>query len=309
MRRVQDLSGWDDGFGEMHQIRLDPETARRLVDGSVAPDDAPPGYAGVAELLATARNAASAPVPAREEPTVAAMQAIVLEHLDSPTVDSRRKNVRTKVLAAKTTAAATVVLLGAGTAAAATGSLPGAAQGTASDMLSKVGISVPGNNNDHANARGQSGDHPSSGDSGTSDSATGGTSNSANTQTGISSNRQGNGPNPNAFPGLCRAQIASGGHPNPNSVVPGIVCTGVTPAGGGSNTTSGTDHPTGPPSSTPASGTAPVTTPDDGAASNGSSGSNASSAGQGTASGHDGGASSTGTGAASHGAGNAGSRP
>ncbi len=300
MRRVQDFSGWNDGLDEMHRIRLDPETARRLVDGSVAPDDAPPGYAGVTELLATARNAASAPVPAREETTVAAMQAVVLEHLDTPTIDPRRKNVRTKVLVAKTTAAATVVLLGAGTAAAATGALPGAAQGTASDMLSKVGISVPGNNNDHANTRGQSADHTSSGDSGT--------SNPASTPTGISSNRQGNGPNPNAFPGLCRAQIASAGHPNPNSVVPGIVCTGVTPAGGGSSTTSGTDHPNGPPPSTPASGTAPVTTPDDGAASNGSSGSDASSTGLGTASGH-GGASSTGAGAASNAGGNAGSRP
>lgn len=291
VRRMQDFSGWGDGLDEMHRIRLDRETAHRLVDGSVAPDDAPPGYASVAELLATARDAASVPTPAREETTVAAMQAVVLEHLETPTIDSRRKNVRTKVLAAKTTAAATVVLLGAGTSAAATGSLPGAAQGTASDMLSKVGISVPGNNNDHANSRGQSAGHSSTEDSGTSKSATSGTPASATTPTGGSSNRQGNGPNAHAFPGLCRAQIASAEHPNANSVVPGIDCSGVTPAGGGSGTTSGPDHPTGPPSSS------------------GSSGSDSSSTGQGKASEHDGGASSTGAGVASDGGGNAGSRP
>jgi hypothetical protein len=288
-------------MGEMRMTRLDPETARRLLDGRLWPDDAPPGFSGVANLLDAARDTASEPGSVGEATTVAAMQAIVVERLDTPTIDPRRRHMRKKVLAAKTAAATTVVLLGAGTAAAATGSLPGAAQSTASDMLSKIGVSVPGNNNDHANSRGQSGDSGTNG-------PTGSTGNTGNTG---SSNRQGNGPNSHAFPGLCRAQIASAGHPDANSVVPGINCSGVTPAGGGTGTTSGTNQPSstpdGPPSSTPASGKAPVSTPNQGSA-NTSSGSDNSSNGLGTAAGH-GDASSTGAGAASAGGGNAGSRP
>ena len=40
-----------DGRDEMQNVLLDPGTADRLLSGSVAPDDAPPGYAGVAGLL------------------------------------------------------------------------------------------------------------------------------------------------------------------------------------------------------------------------------------------------------------------
>jgi hypothetical protein len=288
-------------MGEMHLTRLDPETARRLCDGAVTPDDAPPGYSGVAAVLATARGAAAwGSDQVKEEATVTAMHGAVLERLDTPTIDPRRRHVRKKVLAAKTAAATTVVLLGAGAAAAAAGTLPGAAQSTASDVLSKIGISVPGHNNSHANSRGQSTNAGNTGTKGT-------TANTGNTG---SSNRQGNGPNSNAFPGLCRAQIASAGHPNSNSVVPGINCQGVTPAGGGSGTDSGTDQPSGPPSSTPVgppSSTPPVSTPDHGDA--GSSGNANSSTGLDTATGHDGGASTTGSGAASAGGGNAGTRP
>jgi hypothetical protein len=284
-------------MGEMHLTRLDPETARRLVDCRVAPDDAPPGYSGVAELLAAARGAASESDQVRtvrEEDTVSAMQAIVLERLDTPTITPRRRHMRKKVLAAKTAAATTVVLLGAGAAAAAAGSLPGAAQGTASDVLSKIGVSVPGNNNSHANTRGQS--------------TTAGKNTGATANTG-SSNRQGHGPNSHAFPGLCRAQIASAGHPNSNSVVPHVNCQDVTPTGGAS-TNSGSDQPSGTPSSTPVgppSSTPPVSTPNHGDA--GSSATTNSSTGLSTAAGHDGGASSTGSGAATAGGGNANSRP
>jgi hypothetical protein len=65
----------------------------------------------------------------------------------------------------------------------------------------------------------------------------------------LSTNRQGNGPNPHAFPGLCRAQIASAGHPNANSVVPTIHCGSVTPVGGGADHAVVPAHPNGPPTS------------------------------------------------------------
>jgi hypothetical protein len=56
----------------------------------------------------------------------------------------------------------------------------------------------------------------------------------AATVTSGPSQRQGNGPNVHALPGLCRAQIASAGHPNAHSVVSSVNCSGVTPAGSGS---------------------------------------------------------------------------
>ncbi len=51
-------------FLSMRAVRLDDETADRMLAGGVEPADAPPGYAAVAELLQTARSAAGVPVPA-----------------------------------------------------------------------------------------------------------------------------------------------------------------------------------------------------------------------------------------------------
>jgi hypothetical protein len=51
-------------FLSMRAVRLDDETADRMLEGVVDPADAPPGYAAVAELLETARAAAGVPVPA-----------------------------------------------------------------------------------------------------------------------------------------------------------------------------------------------------------------------------------------------------
>jgi hypothetical protein len=51
-------------FLSMRAVRLDDETADRMLAGGVEPADAPPGYAAVAELLQTARFAAGVPVPA-----------------------------------------------------------------------------------------------------------------------------------------------------------------------------------------------------------------------------------------------------
>jgi hypothetical protein len=51
-------------FLSMRAVRLDDETADRMLAGGVDPADAPPGYAAVATLLQTARSAAGLPVPA-----------------------------------------------------------------------------------------------------------------------------------------------------------------------------------------------------------------------------------------------------
>jgi hypothetical protein len=51
-------------FLSMRAVRLDDETADRMLAGGVEPADAPPGYAAVAALLQAARSAAGVPVPA-----------------------------------------------------------------------------------------------------------------------------------------------------------------------------------------------------------------------------------------------------
>jgi len=51
-------------FLSMRAVRLDDETADRMLAGGVEPADAPPGYAAVTALLQTARSAAGVPVPA-----------------------------------------------------------------------------------------------------------------------------------------------------------------------------------------------------------------------------------------------------
>ena len=61
--------------------------------------------------------------------------------------------------------AGAVVVVTGGMAAAATGTLPGAAQDTASSVLAKVGVTVPGPDDQaavHADSRGQSTDAPAS---------------------------------------------------------------------------------------------------------------------------------------------------
>src|SRR4029078_12654913 len=68
---------WSDFDCEMHPVPLDLDTADRLLAGTVAPEDAPPGYANVARLL---ESAAAAPTPgelSRETEVVATVAAAV----------------------------------------------------------------------------------------------------------------------------------------------------------------------------------------------------------------------------------------
>lgn len=294
---------WGDGLDDMRPIRLDPETANRLAAGALSPDDAPPGYAGVAQLLSEARSASSVGSSGKASATVAAMQAAVAGELGRPS-DIQGRKMLSKILTVKAAVAAGAVLLGAGTAAAATGSLPSSAQSAVHGALANLDISVPNGN-----------------------------TNSSTTDSGKSSSS--GKANANALPGLCNAASHNGTitttsnpkttKPNSHSVFGSITsstCSGVSAPGNSGTAGSGTSDstggatpdsgsgtgqggkpssvPPGPPSgvSTPAS----VNTPNRGTS--GTSGSGASSSGLGTASGSDSGASSTGSGAASSGAGN-----
>ena len=226
-------------MGEMRPIRLDSRTADRLLSGALSPDDAPPGYAGVSQLLAAAGSGLGAPESVPELSTVAAMEAAVLGHVTSGTAHEEKKML-SKVLTIKA-AAVMAVVLSAGTAAAATGSLPGGAQSTASMVLAKIGISVPGSNN---HVKGHAGSHGK----------------------GAKTSGHGHGPNSNADFGLCTAEEAhadSGHQPNAHATVfpPSTTCTSVTHPGQGAGNTSKaqdssssttTERPNGPPPSTPA---------------------------------------------------------
>jgi hypothetical protein len=175
-----------------------------------------------------------------------------------------------KALPVKAASVAAVLIFGVGTAAAATGG-PGAAQSTAKHVLANLGITVPGPNSHsgtHADTRGKSAGHAATDHS--------------------------TGANSNADYGLCTAEEAhadAGVTPNTNATVwpSATTCTTVTKPGKGSDQGgAGTANkpastPDGPPSSTPAPDTVPVTTPNMGSASNGanSTGATASNSGAG----------------------------
>jgi len=144
---------------EMQRLPLDTDTADRLLAGSVAPEDAPPGYAGVATLLAAVADSPAAGDFSRESETVGLIAAVVRSS-QPKTTEPRRRSIVPRLRLA--TAFATVALA-ATTGLAFAGSLPGAAQDVASTMLAEVGVSVPGSNSnagDHPNVRGKSSDAP-----------------------------------------------------------------------------------------------------------------------------------------------------
>jgi hypothetical protein len=151
------MSPWRDLESEMQRLPLDTDTADRLLAGSVAPEDTPPGYAGVATLLAAVADSPTADHLSGESETVALLAAVVCSSEPKMTRPRRRSLVlRLKLAAAFATAA-----LAGTTGLAFAGSLPGAAQDVASTMLDKVGVSVPGPNSnagDHPHVRGKSSD-------------------------------------------------------------------------------------------------------------------------------------------------------
>jgi hypothetical protein len=129
---------------------LDEDSASRLLQGLVHPDDAPPGYGAVAGLLTAA---AQLPLGTVDEDaadtTVSAMVEVIRDAAPAPQ-PSRRKTMLGKLLAGKALAAVAVIGLTASGAAAATGTLPDQAQGVVSDALSHVGLNVP--HPDHGNS-------------------------------------------------------------------------------------------------------------------------------------------------------------
>jgi hypothetical protein len=138
---------------------LDTDTADRLLAGAIQSEDAPPGYAELARVLRAASGETTAEELAREEEIVA-MVAAAVRSSSSVHPSSRRSYMpfalsRPRISAALVAAWLACTVIGLASA----GALPGAAQEIASTMLDKVGISVPGTNENagtHPDVRGTS---------------------------------------------------------------------------------------------------------------------------------------------------------
>lgn len=134
---------------------LDEDSASRLLQGHVHPDDAPPGYGAVAGLLNSAAQLPRGPVDEDAATiTVSAMVEVIRDATPVPE-PSRRNTMLGKLLAGKALAAVAVIGLTATGAAAGTGSLPDPAQDVVSEAVSHVGIDIP---------RGKSAGHRKDGD-------------------------------------------------------------------------------------------------------------------------------------------------
>ena len=121
---------------------LDENSAARMLQGFVHPDDAPPGYGQVAALLASASALPTLDEDDAAATTICAMVEAIRDSASAPQT-SRRKSMLKKLLAGKALAAIGVVALTASGAAAATGSLPDPAQGAVAGTVSHVGIHIP----------------------------------------------------------------------------------------------------------------------------------------------------------------------
>ncbi len=104
----------------------DQATVERLLAARLGPSDVPPGFEGVARLLAAATAPAAAEELAGEPQVLAEFAAVVPSH--PPTLVPRRATMPSKVLRVKAAAAVLAAVLSiGGVAAAASGLLPGQA--------------------------------------------------------------------------------------------------------------------------------------------------------------------------------------
>jgi hypothetical protein len=151
------MSSWSDLDGDMQRLPLDTNTADRLLAGEVAPEDAPPGYAEVAALVRAAIAEPAAHEVAGEAEVVA--MVVISVRSSSSGLSPRRSFMPFALTRPRLSAALVAALLACTVGLASAGTLPGAAQDIASEMLAKVGISVPGPNENagtHPDVRGSS---------------------------------------------------------------------------------------------------------------------------------------------------------
>jgi hypothetical protein len=141
----------DNAFGpDMHRLlgsrqatspAADQGILERLLDGRLDPASAPPGYGGLARLLAAATAPAMPEELAGEQAVLAEFRAVTPSR--PPTLVPRRATVPSKLFTIKAAAAALVAVLSiGGVAVAATGLLPGQARDVADQAPSTTAASA-----------------------------------------------------------------------------------------------------------------------------------------------------------------------
>ena len=185
----------DDLYFDMMKHPIDDFTAERLFDGALDPGDAPPGYAPVAALLQAAKGPTTADEVVRRDSDITAVAAVLQTHGAPKKAVETRHTSATRFGAKALVIAIPALALTATGAAAATGTLPTPAQSVVHSALAHVGVSLP------------SGSDPV-------------VSNTRTIDARPTSNTNAVGPDAtgSAKDGLCRAYIASNGHPNSHSV-------------------------------------------------------------------------------------------
>jgi hypothetical protein len=120
----------EDALTDMHRLlgpreaappAVDQDLLDRLLEGRLDPASAPPGYGGLARLLAAATAPAAPDELAGEQLTMATFAAAMRSH--PPTLVPRRTAVPRKVFTMKAAAVALVAVLSLGGVAAAAGGL------------------------------------------------------------------------------------------------------------------------------------------------------------------------------------------
>jgi hypothetical protein len=140
----------------MNHSPLEPESAERLLSAKVISLDTDAGTSAVAALLDAARRPALAHELRDEQRLVAMVADGIRAAKSGSTARSTRMKPRRRI---SLVAALAGAALTATSGLAFAGELPGAAQGIASDMLAKIGVTVPGPNSNagtHPDVRGGS---------------------------------------------------------------------------------------------------------------------------------------------------------
>jgi hypothetical protein len=153
------VSRRDDFPYEMFGSWLDQDTADRLLGGRIHPDDAPPGFAGVARTTAALAAPSAAGELVGERAAVAAAVLVPADPAPTP-ADTRRWRMRSNLSRAKVAGLIVVGTLVGTTGMAAANVLPDPAQNAVSNVLSRVGISVPNASADATTVDATTVDHP-----------------------------------------------------------------------------------------------------------------------------------------------------
>ena len=138
---------------------LDTDTLDRMLAGGIHPDDAPPGYSEVARVLLAVAEATDIGELVHETAHVALAMELVQQRSPVSASSHQRSSRRSRSTASRRHRGKIggLVVIGAligSTGLAAAGVLPDAAQDAFSDVLEKVGVTVP-SGSDHPASSGE----------------------------------------------------------------------------------------------------------------------------------------------------------